>query len=182
MPNSAQVLWLLLYVCVCVCVYMCVCVCVCMCVRVCVCVCMCVCVHARARVLLLTRDWWTVVYINTVLAFQVEHFNIIICNVLWMNNWLNWKIKSNNNLLNLYSNFLGTQSALHGGGGGAPPPPSVCSIHLDDSSMFIHYALPSLINAVKNNIYFKPDIYNFVKCLPFAFSRVRCWSWSCSVL
>ncbi len=36
-----------------------------------------------------------------------------------------------------------------GGGGSPPPPPPVCSIHLDDSSMLIHYALPSLLNAVK---------------------------------
>ncbi len=41
-------------------------------------------------------------------------------------------IHNNNNLLHLYSTFLGTQSALHRRGGGSPHPPPVCSIHLDD--------------------------------------------------
>ncbi len=37
----------------------------------------------------------------------------------------------NNNLLHLYSAFLGTQSALHSKGL-SPHPPPMCSIHLDD--------------------------------------------------
>ncbi len=38
---------------------------------------------------------------------------------------------NNNNLLHLYSTFLGAQSALHRKGE-SPHPPPVCSIHLDD--------------------------------------------------
>ncbi len=37
----------------------------------------------------------------------------------------------NNNLLHLYSSFLGTQSALHRRGE-SPQPPPMCSIHLDE--------------------------------------------------
>ncbi len=39
--------------------------------------------------------------------------------------------KFNNNLLHLYSAFLGTQSALHSKRE-SPHPPPMCSIHLDD--------------------------------------------------
>jgi len=38
----------------------------------------------------------------------------------------------NNNLVYLYSAFLGTQSALHIVREISPHPPPVCSIHLDD--------------------------------------------------
>ncbi len=38
---------------------------------------------------------------------------------------------NNNNLLHLYSAFLGTQSALHRRGE-SPQLPTMCSIHLDD--------------------------------------------------
>ncbi len=41
-----------------------------------------------------------------------------------------------NNLLHLYSAFLGTQSSLHRGGE-SPHPPPVCSIHLDDATAAI---------------------------------------------
>ncbi len=37
----------------------------------------------------------------------------------------------NNNSINVYSAFLGTQSNLHGRGE-SPRPPPMCSIHLDD--------------------------------------------------
>ncbi len=40
-------------------------------------------------------------------------------------------IYNNNNLLHLYSAFLGTQSALHSKGL-SPHPPPMCSIHMDD--------------------------------------------------
>ncbi len=40
-----------------------------------------------------------------------------------------------NNLLHLYSAFLGTQSALHRGE--SPQPPPMCSIHLDDATAAI---------------------------------------------
>ncbi len=45
-------------------------------------------------------------------------------------------IYNNNNLLHLYSAFLGTQSALHRSGE-SPQPPSVCSIHLNDMTAAI---------------------------------------------
>ncbi len=41
-----------------------------------------------------------------------------------------------NNLLHLYSAFLGTQSTLHSEGE-SPHPPPVCSIHLDDATAAI---------------------------------------------
>ncbi len=41
-----------------------------------------------------------------------------------------------NNLLHLYSAFLGPQSALHRRGE-SPHPPPVCSIHLDDATAAI---------------------------------------------
>ncbi len=40
---------------------------------------------------------------------------------------------NNNNLLHLYSAFLGTQSALHRRGE-SPQPPPMCSIHLGDAT------------------------------------------------
>ncbi len=43
---------------------------------------------------------------------------------------------NNNNVLHLYSAFLGTQSALHRRGG-SPQQPPVCSIHLDDATAAI---------------------------------------------
>ncbi len=43
---------------------------------------------------------------------------------------------NNNNLLHLYSTFLGTQSALHTRGE-SPQPPPMCSIHLDDATAAI---------------------------------------------
>ncbi len=45
-------------------------------------------------------------------------------------------IYNNNNLLHLYSAFLGTQSALHRRGE-SPQPPPMCSIHLDDATAAI---------------------------------------------
>ncbi len=45
-------------------------------------------------------------------------------------------IYNNNNLLHLYSAFLGTQSALHRSGE-SPQPPPVCSIHLKDATAAI---------------------------------------------
>ncbi len=42
----------------------------------------------------------------------------------------------NNNLLHLYSTFLGTQSASHRRGE-SPQPPPVCSVHLDDATAAI---------------------------------------------
>ncbi len=45
-------------------------------------------------------------------------------------------IYNNNNLLHLYSAFLGTQSALHSKGL-SPHPPPMCSIHLDDATAAI---------------------------------------------
>ncbi len=45
-------------------------------------------------------------------------------------------IYNNNNLLHLYSAFLGSQSALHRRGG-SPQPLPVCSIHLDDATAAI---------------------------------------------
>ncbi len=63
------------------------------------------------------------------------------CRWVWFYVWPIWRNLSfynNNNLLHLYSTFLGTQSALHGrGGGGSPQPPPVCSIHLDDATAAI---------------------------------------------
>ncbi len=55
--------------------------------------------------------------------------------VVHIKHW-NGNNKNNNNLLHLYSAFLGTQSALQRGGGGGQPPP-VCSIHLDDATATI---------------------------------------------
>ncbi len=43
---------------------------------------------------------------------------------------------NNNNLIHLYSAFLGTQSALHERGE-SPQPPPVYSIHLDDATAAI---------------------------------------------
>ncbi len=43
---------------------------------------------------------------------------------------------NNNNLLNLYIAFLGTQSTLHRRGESRQPPP-MCSIHLDDATAAI---------------------------------------------
>ncbi len=43
---------------------------------------------------------------------------------------------NNNNLLHLYSAFLGTQSTLNRRGV-SPQPPPVCSIHLDDATAAI---------------------------------------------
>ncbi len=45
-------------------------------------------------------------------------------------------IYNNNNLLHLYSAFLGTQRTLHRRGE-SPQPPSMCSIHLDDATAAI---------------------------------------------
>ncbi len=42
----------------------------------------------------------------------------------------------NNNLLHLYSAFLGTQSTLYRRGE-SPHPPPMCSIHLDDATAAI---------------------------------------------
>ncbi len=47
----------------------------------------------------------------------------------------NKQLVNNNNLLHLYSAFLGTQSTLHKGI--SPHPPAMCSIHLDDATAAI---------------------------------------------
>ncbi len=49
---------------------------------------------------------------------------------------------NNNNLLHLYSAFLGTQSALHRMGGSLQAPP-MCSIHLDDATAAILHRTPT---------------------------------------
>ncbi len=62
------------------------------------------------------------------------------CRWVWFYVWPIWRnlaFYNNNNLLHLYSAFLGTQSALHGRGGGSPQPPPVCSIHLDNATAAI---------------------------------------------
>ncbi len=67
---------------------------------------------------------------SIVLSFYISIYHSVYYSVYhFVNHSIYFNNNNDNNLLHLYSTFLGTQSALHSKGG-SPQTPPMCSIHL----------------------------------------------------